>query len=221
MFENDSLTFFKLVRLIYTTTQPRKTVSYSTTSATGNSSTGTSSDSSGTGTSIFGSTIYSPLNSTISPGATSLSSNNVSYPFNDNIFVLPAQPSFDPSSGSMIVKSAALTSASGNGDMTAVLLVPTEQEGTISPKSVQQNVTLTSFGTAGAHNMFSTGTIKVSSTGTVINRVAQGGSSRQTVKSTTFASEGCVDSQKVDMMWLGNESPHFGVVRVIDSQSYR
>lgn len=120
----------------------------------------------------------------------------------------------------MIVKSAALTPASGNGDMTAVLLVPTEQEGTISPKSVQQNVTLTLFGTAGAHNMFSTGAVKVSSTGTVINRVAQGGSSSRTVKSTTFASEDCVDSQKVDMMWLGNESPHFGVVRVIDSQSY-
>ncbi|KAF5875650.1 putative l-ascorbate oxidase protein [Botrytis fragariae] len=172
---------------LYTTIRPPKNISYSTTSSTGNSSTGTSSNSSGTGTSIFGSTIYWPFNSTIASGTTSLSSNNVSYPVNDNVFVLPAQSSFDSSSGSIIVKSAALTSASGNEYMTAVLYVPTEEEGTISPKIVQQNVTLTSFGTAGAYTLYSN-TIKVSSTGTVIARVAQGDYSSRTVKSTTFAS---------------------------------
>ncbi|KAF7907822.1 hypothetical protein EAE99_011892 [Botrytis elliptica] len=157
----------------------------------------------------------------IASGTISLSFKNVSYPVNDNILVLPAQSSFDSSNGSIIVKSAALTSTSDNGDMTAVLYVPTEQEGTISPKIVQQNVALTSFGPAGAYILYSTGTIKVASTGTVIVRVAQDGSSSRTVKSTTFASYDCVGPQKVDIMWLGNESPHFGVGRIIGSQSYR
>ncbi|TEY67392.1 hypothetical protein BOTCAL_0127g00060 [Botryotinia calthae] len=172
-----------LIRNLYTTTRPPKTVSYSTTS-----STGTSSEISGSGTSIFGSTTYWPFNSTIAPGTTSLSFNNVTYLVNDNIFVLPAQSYFDSSSRSVIVKSAALTSASGNGVMTAVLYVPTEQEGTISPKIVQQNVTLTSYGTAGAYTLYSTDTVKISSTGTVIVKVAQGDSSSRTVKVTTFAS---------------------------------
>ncbi|KAM0146237.1 hypothetical protein ACHAPG_011247 [Botrytis cinerea] len=177
-----------LIRNLYTTTQPPKTVSYSTNSSTGNSSTGTSSETSGSGTSIFGSTTYWPFNSTIAPGTTSLSFNNVTYSVNDNIFVLPAQSSFDSSSGSVIVKSAALTSASGNGVMTAVLYVPTEQEGTISPKIVQQNATLTSYGTAGAYTLYSTDTVKISSTGTVIVKVAQGDSSSRTIKVTTFSS---------------------------------
>ncbi|KAF7904014.1 hypothetical protein EAF00_001348 [Botryotinia globosa] len=170
-----------LSRNLHTTTQAPKTVSYSTTSSTGTFSTGTSSDLSGTGTSIFGSTIYWPFNSTIALGMTSLSFNNVPSPANGNVFVLPAQSSFYSSSGSIIVKSATLTSASGNGDMTAVLYVPTEQKRTISLKIVQQNVTLTSFGTARAYTLYSTGTKKVSSTGTVIVRVTQGGSSSRII----------------------------------------
>ncbi|KAK6610596.1 WSC domain-containing protein [Botrytis cinerea] len=156
-----------LIRNLYTTTQPPKTVSYSTNSSTGNSSTGTS--------------------TRLLREQHLLSFNNVTYSVNDNIFVLPAQSSFDSSSGSVIVKSAALTSASGNGVMTAVLYVPTEQEGTISPKIVQQNVTLTSYGTAGAYTLYSTDTVKISSTGTVIVKVAQGDSSSRTIKVTTFA----------------------------------
>ncbi|TGO12609.1 hypothetical protein BTUL_0085g00190 [Botrytis tulipae] len=177
-----------LSRNLYTTTLPPKTVSYSTMSSTGNSSTGTSSDLSGTVTSIFGSTIYWPFNSTIAPGTTSLSFNNVPYPVNSKILILPAQSSFDSSSGSIIVKSATLTSASGNGNMTAVLYVSTEQKGTISLNIVQQNVTLTSFGAARAYILYPTGTKKVSSTGTVIVRATQGGDSSRIVKSTTFGS---------------------------------
>ncbi|TGO32480.1 hypothetical protein BHYA_0313g00020 [Botrytis hyacinthi] len=101
-----------LIRNLHRTTQPPKTVSYCTASSTGISSTGTSSDLSGTGTSIFGSTICWPFNNTIAPGTTSLSFNNVPYPVNGNIFVLPAQSSFDSSSGSIIVKSATSGSSS-------------------------------------------------------------------------------------------------------------
>ncbi|KAF7918411.1 uncharacterized protein EAE97_011866 [Botrytis byssoidea] len=211
-----------LIRNLYTTTQPPKNISYSTTSSTGNSSTGTSSDLSGTGTSIFGSTIYWPLNSTIALGTTTLSFSNVPCPVNGNIFVLPAQSSFYSSSGSIIVKSATLTSVSGNEDMTAVLYVPTKQKGTISLKIVQQNVTLTSFSNARAYTLYSTGTKKVSSTGTVIIRVSQGGSSSRIVKSTTFGSKfASILRRWVGIMWLGNESPHFDVMRIIDSLSYR
>ncbi|ESZ91631.1 hypothetical protein SBOR_7993 [Sclerotinia borealis F-4128] len=178
-----------LIRNLYTTTQPPDTVSYTTTSSTtAKSSTATSSKKSGSGTSVFGSTTYWPFNSTIASGTTSLSFNNVSYPINDNIFVLPAQSSFDSKTGSLVVKSAALTSASGDGDMTAVFYVPTDQEGTISPKIVHKNVTMTSFGTAGAYTLYSSDAVTASSTGTVIVKVIQGDASSRTVKSTIFAS---------------------------------
>ncbi|KAF7957381.1 hypothetical protein EAE96_002966 [Botrytis aclada] len=156
-----------LIRNLYTITKPPKSVSYSTTSSAGNSSTGTSSNSSGTGPSIFGSTTYLPFNSKIAAGTASLPFNNVLYPVNDNIFVFPAQSSFDSSSGSIILRSAASTTASVNGNMTAVLYVPTEKEENTSLKIVQQIVTMTSFGTTGAYILYSTDTIKISSTGQV------------------------------------------------------
>jgi hypothetical protein len=83
-----------LIRNLYTIATPPVTVSYTTTSANGNSSAQDSDSASGTETSLFGNTTYWAFNSTISsPGTTSLNFEDVSYPINDEIFVLPAQSS--------------------------------------------------------------------------------------------------------------------------------
>jgi hypothetical protein len=84
------VTISGLIRNLYTTIAPPSAVSYTTTSSAGNS-TQTSDTKSGTGTSLFGNTTYFPFNSTIVPGTTSLAIEDVSYPIDDTIFVLPAQ----------------------------------------------------------------------------------------------------------------------------------
>lgn len=60
-----SISGLLVIRHLYTTTQPPKTVSYTLEVPTGNSSTTTTCESSGSGTSVFGLTTYWPFNNTV------------------------------------------------------------------------------------------------------------------------------------------------------------
>jgi hypothetical protein len=185
-----SISVSGLIRNLYTTTSPPVTVSYTTTSSNGNSSAKDSDAASGTGTgaSIFGSTTYWAFNSTIaSPGTTSLNFEDVAYPINDEIFVLPAQSSVDRTTKSFVVKAAALTTLTeGLGSMTGVLYVPEAQQGTITKKVTNTTVEMTAYGTAGNYTMFSSGNVTVSNAASVVVKALLGDAASRTVKSKIF-----------------------------------
>lgn len=172
-----------LMRNLYTDIDPPATVSYSTSGTSGISSIHTSGSVSGTGTSLYGSTTYWPFTTTISsPGTTSLNFQTVTYPVNDNIFVLPSQSSV---SGSTItVKGAALTSL--GGAMTGTVYVQQSMEGTVSPKIVPTTVQMSSFGTAGKYTIYE-GNLNLPGKQTVVVKMTVGGKDSRAVKSDTFS----------------------------------
>jgi hypothetical protein len=177
-----------LIRNLYTATSPPATVSYTTTSSNVNSSAQYSDSASGSGTSIFGSTTYWPFNNTVaSPGTTSLNFEEVSYPINDETFVLPAQSSVDRTTKSFVVKAAALTSLTeGLGSMTGVLYVPEAQQGTITKKITNTTVEMTAYGTVGNYTLFSSANVTVSNAASVVVKVLLGDTASRTVKSKIF-----------------------------------
>ncbi|KAF8859171.1 heme peroxidase [Acephala macrosclerotiorum] len=176
-----------LIRNLYTTTAPPETVSYTTTNSGVNSTTQTSDVTSGNGTSIFGSTIYYPFNSTISsPGTDTLTINSaISYPVNDNIFVLPAQSSVNSTTKEIVLRGAALTSLVGSNSMTGLLYVPTTQQGTITKKVTNVTVEMTNYGTAGNYTLFE-GSVVASQATSIVAKILLGGSASRTVRSNIF-----------------------------------
>jgi hypothetical protein len=145
-----SVSLSGLIRSLYTDIEPPATISYTTSGSSGLSAIQQSSTASGTGTSLYGNTTYYPFSTTIPSGTDSLNFETVTYPINDNIFVLPAQSSV---SGSTItVKGAALTSLGTS--MTGTLYVQQSMEGTVSPKIVPTTIQMSSSGTAGDYTVY-------------------------------------------------------------------
>lgn len=148
------VTISGLIRNLYTTTAPLSAVSYTTISSAGNS-TQTSDTESRTGTSLFGNTTYFPFNSTIVSGTTSLAIEDVSYPIDDSIFVLPTQSTVTRATKVFQIKAAALTTLTGS--MTAVLYVPTTQALTITKQIMNTTAAMTAYGTAGDYTLYESG----------------------------------------------------------------
>ncbi|KAH8646904.1 heme peroxidase [Xylariales sp. PMI_506] len=173
-----------LIRNLYATSPPA-TVDYTTTSSVGNSSIQTSSPSSGKGKSfLYGNTVYYPFNTTIdSPGTTSVNIQDLEYPINDNIFILPEQSS--ASGTKLSIKAAVLTSLASGGDMTAVFYVPTPVTGTHAKQI--QNVTLemTESQIAGNYTIYQ-GSATLSTLTGVVAKVVLGNIASQTVKTSLF-----------------------------------
>lgn len=177
-----------LIRNLYTTTTPPDTVSYTTTSAAGNSSTLTTDTTSGNGTSLFGNTTYWPFNTTIEQGTTSLNFEDVSYPINDDIFILPAQSLVNSTAVSVDLRAAALTSLAANGSMTGVLYVPTAVEGAINNAIQNVTVSMTEYGTAGNYTLYEGSVVTTSVARNVIAKVVLGDSASRTLKLSIFDS---------------------------------
>ncbi|TVY40053.1 WSC domain-containing protein [Lachnellula occidentalis] len=176
-----------LIRNLYYYVAP-PTVVYYDTSTTDNvySAVQVTAAASGFGTSIFGYTIYWPFNNTIaSPGTNSLNFEGISYPINDEIFILPAQST--SSRSNFVLKAAALTSLTESlGTMTGVLYVPERQQGTVSSKITNTTVEMTAYATAGNYTLFSSGSVAVANTRSVVAKVLLGDSASRTVKGDLF-----------------------------------
>lgn len=181
------------IRNLYdsTTTEPVTTVSYTYTSTSGNSSDLISDaydSTTGAGTSQFGSTAYYSFNTTIeSPGTSYLTiESSISYPINDEIFVLPNWSIVSQRAGTITLVAAALTSTlSANETMTGVLMVPTSQSGTVSQAIVNSTITMTEFATAGDYTLFEGDYTSASSGG-------RGGGGGSTIVTKVFLGDGDV-----------------------------
>lgn len=178
------------IRNLYSSVAPPTVVYYdTTTSDNAASAVQVTAAASAYGTSIFGSTIYYGFNSTIaSPGTNSLNFEGISYPINDEIFILPTQST--SSRSSFVLKAAALTSLTqGLGSMTGVLYVPERQQGTVSPKITNTTVEMTAYATAGNYTLFASGSVAVANgpgARGVVAKVLLGGAASRTVKSDLF-----------------------------------
>ncbi|TVY22534.1 WSC domain-containing protein [Lachnellula hyalina] len=176
------------IRNLYYATAPPTVVYYDTSTANGTlSAVEVTTTALSSGTSIFGYTVYYGFNNTIaSPGTTSLNFEGISYPVNDEIFILTAQST--SSRSDFVLKAAALTSlTSGLGSMTGVLYVPERQQGTVVNKIVNTTVPMTAYATAGNYTLFSSGSVAVQNTRSVIAKVLLGDSASRTVKGDLFA----------------------------------
>lgn len=177
-----------LIRNLYTTISPPETVSYTLTSAGGNSSAQTSNTTSGNGTSLYGNTQYWPFNSTIDQGTTSVNFEDVSYPINDDIFILPAQSLVNSTAVSVTLRAAALTSLASSDGMTGVLYVPTAVEGTLNNAIENVTVSMTEYGTAGNYTLYEGSVATTSVARSVISKVVMGDYASRTLKINLFTS---------------------------------
>lgn len=177
-----------LIRNLYTSIAPPDTVSYTTYSTSaGNSSVQTSDAVSGTGTSLYGNTTYWSFNtSTASPSTTSLNFEDVSYPINDNIFILPAQSLVNKTSKAVTVRAAALTSLASSDSMTATMYVPTSVQGTLNKQIQNVTVPMTAYGTAGNYTLYEGSETLTSVARSVIAKVALGDAASRTLKIKVF-----------------------------------
>ncbi|TVY88213.1 WSC domain-containing protein [Lachnellula willkommii] len=181
------------IRNLYYSVAPPSVVYYDTTTSDNvTSAVQVTAAASAYGTSIFGYTIYYGFNSTIaSPGTNSLNFEGISYPVNDEIFILPTQST--SSQSSFVLKAAALTSLTqGLGSMTGVLYVPERQQGSVSPKITNTTVEMTAYATAGNYTLFVSGSVPVSSgpgSRGVVAKVLLGDAASRTVKSDLFQQE--------------------------------
>ncbi|RDW79676.1 hypothetical protein BP6252_04314 [Coleophoma cylindrospora] len=181
-----SVSISGLIRNLYTTETPPSTVSYTTGSSTGNSTVQSSTTVNGTGTSLYGNTAYWAFNSTIdSPGTTTLDFETVSYPVNDEIFVLPTQSSVNTTDKSFVISAAALTSLALSDGMTAILYVPTTISGTVSKQVQNVTVAMTEYAMAGDYTLYS-GSVTAATAASVVVKVVMGSASSRTVKSKLF-----------------------------------
>ncbi|KAH6653037.1 heme peroxidase [Truncatella angustata] len=174
------------IRNLYNTGSSPSTVSYTVSSDAGDL-TATSATSSGTGTSLFGKTTYYNFNTSIeSPGTTSLAFGDVTYPINDNIFVLPVKSTTSGrNSGS--IKAAVLTSLISSDGLKVVLYVPGSVSGTRARRITTQTVAMTQYSTAGEYTLYQasvSGNIG-SGSGTIV-KVVMGDLSSPTVKVDIF-----------------------------------
>lgn len=173
------------IRNLYTTGSPPQTVSYDISTDDGDSTTVTSDESSGSGTSLFGKTKYYSFNTTLSsPGTTTLSFGDVTYPINDNIFILPAQSS---SRGSTTIKAAALTSLASDDGMTGVLWFGSTAGSTAGTVIQKQTIDMTEYGTAGPYTLYQGSFSSSRSRSTPIAQVVMGDASSATVKTDIFS----------------------------------
>lgn len=177
-----------LIRNLYTTITPPETVSYTTTSAAGNSSSQTSDVASGNGTSLYGITQYWPFNSTIEQGTTSVNFEDVSYPINDEIFILPAQSVINSTAVSVTLRAAALTSLASSDGMQGLLYVPTVVQGTRNKEIVNVTVSMSEYGTAGNYTLYEGSVVTTSVATSVISKVMMGDSASRTIKINLFNS---------------------------------
>lgn len=175
-----------LIRNLYTTVTPPSTVSYTTASAAGNSTTQTSSTATGSGTSLYGNTKYWPFNSTISQGTTSVDFEDVSYPVNDNMFILPAQSTVNTTAKSVTMRAAALTSLASADGMSGILYVPTAMQGAANNAIVEVPVSMSAYGTAGNYTLYQGSVVATSVARSVIAKVAIGDAASRTVKIRLF-----------------------------------
>jgi hypothetical protein len=172
------------IRNLYTTGSPPKTVSYNISTSDEKSKTETSDESSGTGTSLFGKTTYYSFNASLSsPGTTTMSFGDVTYPINDNIFILSAQSS---TRSSTTIKAAALTSLASDDGMTGVLWT-TSSASTGAGTVIQKlTVDMTEYGTAGPYTLYQGSFSSSRGRGTPIAQVVLGDVSSATVKTDIF-----------------------------------
>jgi hypothetical protein len=171
-----------LIRNLYTTEALSTAVDYTISSASGNLS-ATTNTTAGSGTSLFGSTAYWSFNSSLpSPGATSLHVGDISYPVNDNIFIMAPQSNAS-GRNSAVVKAAVLTSLLSDDDMLAVFYVGTLISGTRARVVSPQNVTMVQYGTAGDYTLYEvTATGNVGAGSDTIVKVVMGNLASRTVK---------------------------------------
>lgn len=180
------LTLSGEIRHLYTSSETAPTTAtYTTSTSSTNSSLQTTDAYVNVGTSQFGSTTYYAFNTTLDRGTTSLNiEDQVSYPINDNIFVLPIKSTVSSSTRTVTLYAASLT----QGTMTGVLMVPESQTGTVTHVIQNTTMTMTEVGTAGDYFLYE-GNATVSRTGfTIIGMVYLGdGEVRsKTIKSDLF-----------------------------------
>lgn len=182
------VTISGFIRNLATTTNasPPTTVPFIT---AGNATQQFSHTASGTGTSMYGATTYYPFTSTLTPGSSSLAFGGVSYPINDQIFILPTKSYITGASKDITMSAAALTTM--KGDMNAVFYVPTAVSGTASNAIVNGTITMKASGTAGKYTIY-TATKRVSNLKGVIAKVVmnQGVASSATIKTELFVNGG-------------------------------
>jgi hypothetical protein len=150
------------IRNLYngTSSTPLTTASYTYTSSSGNSSaftTETYNATTGAGTSQFGNTSYYAFNVTLdSPGTTLFNiEDNISYPINDEIFILPNWSVVNQTAKSVSVYASALSSSiPASGNLTGVLMVPTSQSGTVTHTIVNTTLTMEEVSVAGDYTIF-------------------------------------------------------------------
>lgn len=189
--DNGAITLSGQIRYLYSSGSAASSVSYTYTTNGVNSSEISSSAASETGTSNYGSTSYYDFSTTLdSPGTTELTIEGaVSYPINDEIFVVPASSTIDQRGGSITVVAAALTSLDAD-NITAYLYVPTTQTGSVSKQIVINTFDLTATGTAGNYTLYSgDGTFTSSGGGSIIVKVCLVGIEKKSYsfKSRSFA----------------------------------
>ena len=175
-----------VIRNLHKTGAPNGTVSYTIQSSKGNSAIQTSQAVLGTGhTFLFGNTTYWPFNSTIySPGTTSLNiENNITYPINDEVFILPKSSS---TSGTQVsIVAAALRSKYEKNEMHAVLYVPTWVPQTQMKQIRNMTASMSEYAKAGKYNLYRA-TVDAGIDYGIIAKVIIGSSASQTVKVDLF-----------------------------------
>ncbi|KAJ5038456.1 uncharacterized protein L3040_007314 [Drepanopeziza brunnea f. sp. 'multigermtubi'] len=174
-------------------TAPRESVTYHMKTADGTQSDPETTDEpSGNGTSLFGTTTYWAFNSSMGDfeagTAASMDFEDMSYPVNDRLFVLPMQSRVENATGTVTLRAAALTSMmdSGIGNVQGMLYVPTPQPGSLAPRIANVTVEMKAMGTAGEYTLFDGSATVVQTTG-VIAKVVLGDEGSQTVKTDLFA----------------------------------
>lgn len=134
----------------------------------------------------YGSTSYFDFNTTIPTVTTSLSFEDVTYPINDNIFLLPAQSTVTSKTKAITRRGAMLTSlVTANTSMTGVLFVPTTQQSSAAYAIQNVTVTMDEYGTAGNYTLFE-GSTTVVQVASVVGKVFMGDYASRTVKTALF-----------------------------------
>lgn len=174
-----------LIRNLYSSGSALSSVSYSVSADTGNF-TATTSTRAGSGSSLFGTTAYYSFNTTIdSPGSTILSFGDVTYPINDNIFILPVKSTTGRNTAT--IRAAILTSLVTTETPKLNLWVPGSVSGTRARQIATQTATLTQYSTAGNYTLFQatvSGNVG-SGSGTIVKAVL-GDLASQTIKTDIF-----------------------------------
>lgn len=180
-----------MIRYLYTSGTPNTTVPYSVTTAAGNSSK-TSGTKAGNGTSLFGSTYYWDFNTTLESGTTAVNFGNVSYPVNDDLFMLPYQSkatSNGAQSGNATIRAAVRTELVADDSATVMLYVPKRDTSSRAVVINVQNVTMSEVKTAGNYTIFEASAKGTFSTGSgVIMKVISGENVSRTIKIDLFNS---------------------------------